>query len=443
VGDVTRSADFPVTTTLTPAPNCGDYDGFAAKLSPGGSAIAYATYLGGFDADCTGSAYDEVDGIAVDPSTGALTLTGFTSSTNFPVLHASQSTLGGPTGDSFATRLMPDGSGLDYSTYLGGVSGGETGFGVALDASGDAFVVGATASADFPVVNAIQSTYNSTNTNGSPSYGSNGFVTELSPADPPPPPPPTFSIGILDGAALTAVPATWGRAYFPGPTFPITVSVRNTASTPAHAVVATLNLGAPLQLASTDVAAHSLGDLAGGASINTTWNVVTPPPQSPGSTSGWTIAVTSPSTSETYDQTGGTAIPDLRQVVFVHGIGGNASDIQNGITAAWTKLTDPLEAQYSAAGITIWPQWQDRGYASIRGRPIRRRCRRATRQSCRRPIRTPVRWPDTPVHSRPTPATVRRRSLTARRNWTMICAITSSPSRSSPTPWEVRSRAAG
>ena len=62
--------------------------------------------------------------------------------------------------DAFITRLSSDGNTLLFSTYLGGGGGStsypETGQGIALDAQGDACVVGVTSSSDFPLSNALQ-----------------------------------------------------------------------------------------------------------------------------------------------------------------------------------------------------------------------------------------------------------------------------------------------
>jgi len=60
--------------------------------------------------------------------------------------------------DAFAARFTPDGSGLEYSTYFGG-TGFDYGNAIALDSTGSAFIVGATASVDLPVLNPLQTTF--------------------------------------------------------------------------------------------------------------------------------------------------------------------------------------------------------------------------------------------------------------------------------------------
>ena len=120
------------------------------KLSPGGLALAYSTYLGGGAAE---GDFTERVGIAVDGN-GSAYVTGATQSPDFPVANAFQPTLQGPW-DAFVTKLSPGGSALVYSTYLGG-SDNDFGSGIAVDASGSAYVTGETGSTDFPVANAFQ-----------------------------------------------------------------------------------------------------------------------------------------------------------------------------------------------------------------------------------------------------------------------------------------------
>jgi hypothetical protein len=112
------------------------------KLNSAGSALAYSTYLGG-------SGEDEGHGIAVD-ATGQAYVTGRTLSANFPTTAGAFQTGNAGASDAFVTKLNPTGSALVYSTYLGG-SFDETGTGIAVDATGQAYVTGLTQSANFPV----------------------------------------------------------------------------------------------------------------------------------------------------------------------------------------------------------------------------------------------------------------------------------------------------
>ncbi len=149
-GRVTATSDsrFPVTSGAFQS-RCGSgyrIDcAFVAKLDASGSALLFFTYLGG------GS--DEGRGIAVDGS-GNIYVTGSTCSTNFPTRNAFQAAYGGGScflygGDAFVTKLDATGAALVYSTYLGGASF-DQGYGIALDAAGNAYVTGTTSSTNFP-----------------------------------------------------------------------------------------------------------------------------------------------------------------------------------------------------------------------------------------------------------------------------------------------------
>src|SRR5260370_16235488 len=109
--------------------------------------LAYSTYLGGAGNDYGTS-------IAVD-STGAAYVAGYASA-GFPTLNAAQNTFGGGMVDAFAAKLSPSGA-LVYSTYLGGATA-DYGFGIGVDSTGAAYVVGYT-SGGFPTLNAAQNTY--------------------------------------------------------------------------------------------------------------------------------------------------------------------------------------------------------------------------------------------------------------------------------------------
>jgi beta-propeller repeat-containing protein len=133
VAGPTVSADFPVTPgayDVTPSSNGGD--AFAAKLNADGSALLWSTYLG----DADGDGYRPQ--IAVD-SQGAAVLT--------TLLF-----VGTPGGysDALVIKLAPDGASAAYVTQVGG-SDHDYPWDIAVDADGAAYVVGSTASSDFPV----------------------------------------------------------------------------------------------------------------------------------------------------------------------------------------------------------------------------------------------------------------------------------------------------
>ena len=141
----TESLNFQIAGPIQ-ASNAGGVDAFVAKLTPAGSGLLYATYIGG-------SGDDQGAAIAVD-STGEAYVTGSTGSSNFPVVAAIHSTLGGGR-DAFALKLNALGSLLIYSTYLGGVNS-DTGNAIAVDSLDNAYIAGDTQSGNFPVLDAEQ-----------------------------------------------------------------------------------------------------------------------------------------------------------------------------------------------------------------------------------------------------------------------------------------------
>ncbi|MGA3099117.1 MAG: SBBP repeat-containing protein, partial [Bryobacteraceae bacterium] len=142
----TSSTDLPVKNAFQ-SHSGGGVDAFVAKFDSTG-ALAYCTYLGG-EGD------DRAFGIAVDAS-GTVYLTGWTSSTDFPTAgNPYQGSLAGGL-DAFFAKLSASGESLVYSTFLGGASS-DQGRGIALDASGNAFIAGQTASSSFPTLHPLQS----------------------------------------------------------------------------------------------------------------------------------------------------------------------------------------------------------------------------------------------------------------------------------------------
>jgi hypothetical protein len=150
----TSSTNFPTTPGAFQTTNGGgtnDYDAFVTKLNATGSALVYSTYLGGAGRN-PGLA------IAVDASGNAY-VTGFTNG-SFPVTQgAFQTTFGAGGFNAFVSKLSATGSALLYSTYLGG-SVYDEGCGIAVDASGNAYVTGVASSPDFPTTpGALQTSY--------------------------------------------------------------------------------------------------------------------------------------------------------------------------------------------------------------------------------------------------------------------------------------------
>jgi Beta-propeller repeat len=145
----TVSTNFPTQNPFQDSLS-GSSDAFVTKLTSGGNGLIYSTYLGGSSAE-----YGY--GIAVDTE-GSAYVTGETWSEDFPTQSPFQATFGGGLWDGFVTKLSNSGSSLVFSTFLGGNSYDE-GMGVAVDATGNAYVAGSTYSVNFPTRSALQSLF--------------------------------------------------------------------------------------------------------------------------------------------------------------------------------------------------------------------------------------------------------------------------------------------
>ncbi|MBX7216475.1 MAG: PKD domain-containing protein [Candidatus Kapabacteria bacterium] len=142
----TFSRDFPVTLDPTPIQdyNAGLWDGFAVKLSRDGDSLIYSTYFGSDSSDF-------FDRAALN-SRGELSITGNTTSPNYPTTPGAYSTTNsGPLGtaDALVTVLDADAQTILYSTLVGG-NDHEAGLDIVLNNADEAFVLGTTYSADFP-----------------------------------------------------------------------------------------------------------------------------------------------------------------------------------------------------------------------------------------------------------------------------------------------------
>ena len=183
VAGFTRSTDFPTTAgALQPRymqNGGGDPRGvaFVTKLNPTGSALAYSTYLGGYNLDVAFA-------IAVD-SSGDAFVCGETFASNFPTTpNAFQRGIHGNGGsNAFVSKLNPTGTALLYSTYLGGSGSGDPtsdrdkAFALAIDNVGNAYVTGYTDSYDFPTTPGVLQPTNPAI--GTPVRTSKVFVTQL------------------------------------------------------------------------------------------------------------------------------------------------------------------------------------------------------------------------------------------------------------------------
>jgi hypothetical protein len=165
-GSTFGDSDYPTTPgAFDRSPN-GSLDAVVTELSPDGTDLAYSTLLGG-------SGLDDGRGIAVD-SSGAAYLTGVTenATTDYPTTPgAFDRSPNSPSGgyDAFVTKLVPQGA-IAYSTLIGAAGGS----GLAVDASGAAYVTGATGGTGYPTT--------ADGFDTTPNGGSDAFLAALDPS---------------------------------------------------------------------------------------------------------------------------------------------------------------------------------------------------------------------------------------------------------------------
>ena len=171
VSGLTTSSNFPTVSPIQSVYGGGNWDVFVAKIDASGSTLVYSTYLGGDRFDISGA-------IAVD-SSGNAYITGGTGSNNFPTVSPLFGSRAGSR-DVFITKIDASGNSLIYSTYLGG-SRSDSGYGITVDASGNAYITGYTASTDFPTASpatfpVLQEIFGG----GGTSFGQgDGFITKI------------------------------------------------------------------------------------------------------------------------------------------------------------------------------------------------------------------------------------------------------------------------
>ena len=158
VAGYTYCLNFPATAGAEDTTHGGDADAFLVKLDAGG-ALQWATYLGGVSSDYG-------NGVAYDPATGSVILVGYTQSDDFPATPGSFDPIFGGS-DGFVAKFETGAGRLDWASFVGG-SGYDGAQAVAVDGSGEIYVVGFTGSPDFPTLNASDGTLGG---------GQDGFVT--------------------------------------------------------------------------------------------------------------------------------------------------------------------------------------------------------------------------------------------------------------------------
>jgi beta-propeller repeat-containing protein len=176
----TWSSNFPTVSPLYPTLS-GNSDIFVVKLNRAGSTIIKSTYLGG-------TGLESGRGLKIDGQ-GNVYITGTTQSSDFPTVNAIQNVLnpgkgcsiqlGAPPSDAILVKLDASVSRLAYSSYIGGACGDDP-KAIAIDRSGSAYVVGSTASANFPITpGAFQNTFfNPDNTPEGSNYRE-GFIFKI------------------------------------------------------------------------------------------------------------------------------------------------------------------------------------------------------------------------------------------------------------------------
>ncbi len=130
----TSATGFPITTGAYDTTYNGKDDTFIYKMDRNGTSLLYSTYIGGSGGDYGNS-------ITLDDN-GNLYLVGDSWSTNFPTTSGAYDTTHNGLHDAIVTKFNSTGSGLIFSTYIGG-SVNDMGFGINLDDANNIYISGA------------------------------------------------------------------------------------------------------------------------------------------------------------------------------------------------------------------------------------------------------------------------------------------------------------
>lgn len=288
----TRSSGFPTTVAAFDPTHNGNWDAFVVRLGADGGTLLYSTFLGGRGVD-----YGEA--VAVNPTEGTGILLGGSFSADFPTTPDAFDPTHNGLGDAVVVRLEADGSGLLYSTFVGG-SHHDEGHSIAVDPSdGTATIAGGTMSSDFPTTSdAFDTVFNG--------GFYDAFVTRLS-ADGSALLHSTFLGGEGDDyGAVVAVDPESGRGTVAGPTtsrgFPITPAAFDPSFNGggSDTFVARLSADCRTLLYST---------FLGGESAEWTWGLATGPTPSEGVAivTGYTYSPDFPTTPGAFEPVYGGA----------------------------------------------------------------------------------------------------------------------------------------
>jgi uncharacterized protein (TIGR03437 family) len=154
VGGSATSNNLPVTSSALQKELRGDSDAFLAVFSGNGRDLVYGSYLG--SSSTRTGVTEAIYGLAVD-AMGSIHAAGVTNGADFPAVRPIQS-YGGGASDGFVAKFTPGLGGFAYSTVIGG-SANDSILGMALDATGGVHIGGETESQNFPLKNAIRSTF--------------------------------------------------------------------------------------------------------------------------------------------------------------------------------------------------------------------------------------------------------------------------------------------
>ena len=212
IAGTTTTSSFSAPSGFRPTISSNLVNAYVARLAPSGGSLIYATFLG----------WGGATAITVD-STGAAYVTGVTHG-SLTLKSAFQNSFGGgPESifnsspyDAFLTKIVPDGSSVVYSTYLGG-SSWDYGNAIQVDSNGAATVAGATQSSDFPLLAAFQANLTQPQRNSDSPRAQDAFVTRFDSSGN-----PTFStlLGGNDTDSINALALdSSGGVYVAGFTF--------------------------------------------------------------------------------------------------------------------------------------------------------------------------------------------------------------------------------